>query len=80
MTEYQSVLTAAQQLPEADKLRLIDELWNSVPPDSETAFSAEWSRKIDRRISELESGKPTTVPWSQVRNAALARDRRGKPR
>jgi uncharacterized tellurite resistance protein B-like protein len=34
-----SVLAAARQLPERNRLRLIDALWETVPAESEAAFS-----------------------------------------
>lgn len=73
MSDFSSVLSAAQQLPEADRLRLIDALWESVPPDSEAPFTDEWAREIERRVAELEAGTAKTVPWSQIRDEALAR-------
>ncbi len=73
MTDFNSVLSAAQQLPQQDRLRLIDALWDTVPPESESPFSAEWAAEIDRRIAELDSGKAVTVPWTTIRDEALAR-------
>jgi putative addiction module component (TIGR02574 family) len=73
MTDFSSVLSAAQQLSDEDRLRLIDALWESVPPDREAPFSDEWALEIDRRLDELEAGRASTVPWSEVLAAALAR-------
>jgi putative addiction module component (TIGR02574 family) len=73
MTDFSSVLSAARQLPEHDRLRLIEELWDSVPPESESPFSEEWEREIERRIVQLDSGTAQTTPWSQIRREALAR-------
>lgn len=73
MSDYSSVLSAAQELPEPDRLRLIDALWDSVSPDQEAPFSEEWTREIERRVAELDSGTAKTVPWSKIREEALAR-------
>lgn len=78
MNDFHTVLSAAQQLPERDRLRLIDALWDTVPPESESPFSDEWAREIERRVAELDAGTAKTVPWSEVRDAALARIRHGK--
>lgn len=78
MGDFSSVLSAAQQLPEQDRLRLIDALWETVPSESEAPFSDEWAREIERRVAELDAGTAKTVPWSQVRDEALARIRHGK--
>ncbi len=73
MNDFRSVLSAAQQLPEPDRLRLIDALWETVPAESEAPFSDEWAREIERRVAELQTGAVKTVPWSQIRDEALAR-------
>lgn len=78
MSDFSSVLSAAQRLSEKDRLRLIDALWESVPPESEAPFSEEWAREIERRVAELDSGTAKTVPWSQIRDEALARMGHGK--
>ena len=78
MSDFNYVLSAAQGLPEKDRLRLIDALWESVPPDSEAPFSDEWAGEIERRVAELDAGTAKTVPWSQIRDEALARIGHGK--
>lgn len=80
MSNFDAVLSDAQQLPDRDRLRLIDALWESVPPDSEAPFSDEWAREIERRVAELDAGTAKTVPWSQIRDEALARVSHGKTR
>ncbi len=78
MSEFGSVLTAAQHLPESERLRLIDALWDSVSPDAEACFSEEWAREIERRTAELDAGSAKTVPWSLIRHEALARTGHGE--
>lgn len=78
MTGFQNVLAAAQNLSESERLQLIDLLWDSVSPESELPLSEEWVREIERRLAELDAGTAKTVPWSQVRNEALARIGHGK--
>lgn len=73
MSDYVSVLSAAQQLPEQDRVRLIEALWDSVPPDTDATFSDEWTREIERRAAELDAGTAKTIPWSDIKNEALAR-------
>jgi putative addiction module component (TIGR02574 family) len=78
VNDFRSVLLAAQQLPERDRLRLIDALWETVPPESDAPFSDEWAREIERRVAELDAGTATTIPWTQIRDEALARIGHGK--
>jgi putative addiction module component (TIGR02574 family) len=78
MSNYDSVLSAANELPATERLRLIDALWESIPPEEEASLSADWVAEIERRMDEIESNRAQTVPWSQVRDEALARLRHGK--
>jgi putative addiction module component (TIGR02574 family) len=73
MSDYTSVLSAAQELPEPDRLRLIDALWETVSPELEAPFSDDWTREIERRVAALDAGTAKTIPWSQIREEALAR-------
>lgn len=78
MSDFGTILSAAQRLPEQDRLRLIDALWDTVPPDSESPFSEQWTREIQRRVAELDAGTAETVPWSRIRDEALGRIGHGK--
>lgn len=73
MTDFSSILSAAQRLPESDRLRLIDALWDTVPADYDAPFLPEWAREIERRVAELNAGTAKTVPWTQIRDEALDR-------
>ena len=66
MSDFSSVLIAAQQLPEPDRLRLIDAFWESVPDDSEAPFSDEWTREIERRAQVATEPTDPNSPRSQV--------------
>jgi putative addiction module component (TIGR02574 family) len=78
MNDFSSVLGAAQQLAEEDRVRLIDALRQSLSPESEDAIPDDWAREIELRVAELETGTAQTIPWSQVRDDALARVKNGQ--
>jgi putative addiction module component (TIGR02574 family) len=78
MSDFRSVLSAAEQLSERDRLRLIDALWETVPPESEAPFSDQWACEIERRVAELDAGTAKTVRWCEIRDQALARIGYGK--
>lgn len=73
MTSFDTVLDAAQNLPTDDRLRLIEALWDSVPPDVDVPLHADWGPELEKRVAEIESGASTSVPWSTIRDEALAR-------
>ena len=55
MTSYDSILSAANQMPVADRLRLIDELAAALSDDQPPTLSPEWLSEIDRRSKQLDS-------------------------
>jgi putative addiction module component (TIGR02574 family) len=73
MLNYDSLLADASRLPVADRIELIEALWDTVPADSLPPLSDEWREEIRRRSAELESGLVQTVPWEQIRADALRR-------
>jgi putative addiction module component (TIGR02574 family) len=78
MTDFDTVLSAAQRLPDDERLRLIDALWDSIPVEAEAPLPEEWIREIERRVAELDTGTAETLPWSRIRDEALARLGHGK--
>lgn len=75
-SNYDAVLSAANQLPPSERMRLINALWETVPPDADLPLSDEWLAEIESRLEAVDSGAEPTVPWTQVRDEALARLRR----
>ncbi len=73
MSNYNSVLSAASQLPVDDRLRLIDELASSVPDDKPPQLSEAWLREIDRRSDQIDSGAVVTEDWADVRVRLFAK-------
>jgi putative addiction module component (TIGR02574 family) len=67
MSQYESVLAAASELPVPDRLRLIDDLASSVPDDQPPTLSQKWLAEIERRSAELDTGEVIAEPWPQVR-------------
>jgi putative addiction module component (TIGR02574 family) len=78
MSDFTSVLSDAQGLPESERLRLIEALWNTVEPSGAPVFSEEWEQEIERRLAALDAGEAETIPWDVVRKQALARLGHGK--
>lgn len=68
MSQFESVLSAASQLPIAERLQLIDALAATVPDDCPPTLSPEWLAELERRSAEIASGEVTPIPWEQVRS------------
>ena len=73
MSSFDSILSAAFQLPLGERLRLIDELASSVPDDQPPRLSEAWLGEIDRRSREIDSGLVTTEPWADIRARLFAK-------
>lgn len=80
MVDFNSVLSEAQQLSAEDRLRLIDALWELIPPEADLPLHEDWAPELERRVAAIEAGTATTVPWSTIRNEALARIGHGNAR
>ena len=54
-------------LPVAERLQLIEELWDSLSPTEQPPLQ-DWQRQeLDRRIDAFESGASVGARWSEVR-------------
>lgn len=75
MPTYETLLADATRLPVADRIQLIDAIWDTLPVDSLPPLSDEWMAEIQRRSAEYDAGAAETVPWEQVKAEALRRAR-----
>lgn len=73
MSRYEALLADASRLPVADRIELIEALWDTVPADALPPLSDEWLAEIRRRSAEYDSGSIQAVPWEQIRTDALRR-------
>lgn len=73
MSTYETLLAEAAQLPVADRIRLMEGIWDSLPGDALPPLSDEWVTEIQRRSAEYDAGAAETVSWEQVKAEALRR-------
>ncbi len=66
----EQVLTAALELPDDDRVELIEALVVSVQAADEPPFIEAWREVIRRRSDELASGTVASVPWAEVKRQA----------
>jgi putative addiction module component (TIGR02574 family) len=53
-------------LPVAERLKLIEDLWDSI--DADALPLPDWHRaEIDRRLDALDKGTSVGAPWEDVR-------------
>jgi putative addiction module component (TIGR02574 family) len=70
MATFDDVWDAARDLPLADRVRLIDALWESLPTGAGTAPNEEWVAEAQRRSAEVDAGRMPAAPWPEVRRRA----------
>jgi putative addiction module component (TIGR02574 family) len=66
--ETQAVIDAALALPEADRFLVVEQLLESLPPDTEPMSEEELLAELDRRREEVEKGLVKPIPWSEVKH------------
>lgn len=71
----EQVLTTALNLPEDERLELVEALITSLQPQDRPPLDESWREVIRRRSEELRSGAVTPVPWPEVKR--LAREKAG---
>jgi putative addiction module component (TIGR02574 family) len=65
--QYESILKAALALPEAERVFLIDDLMESLLPDTGPLSDEEMLAELERRHAEVEQGLVKPIPWEEVR-------------
>lgn len=73
MSDYDSLLASASQLPLNIRIQFIEALWDTVPEDSLPPLSDEWVAEIERRSAEYADGNMQPIPWEDVRADARRR-------
>lgn len=71
MSDYQTVLLAAKQLSDEDRLRLLEALADTMP-EAEDEWPADMDAELERRIERIEQGDTAGTPWTEIRDEALA--------
>ena len=70
MTTLDDVLTAARTLSATDRLRLVEALWEDVPPADWPAPNEEWIAEAQRRSAEHDAGRTSSSTWPEVQARA----------
>jgi putative addiction module component (TIGR02574 family) len=73
-------LNALRRLPLAERLKLVEDLWDSIAaesPDAAFPVTPELAAELDRRSAEMEANPGLGEPWDQVKARTL-RDLRSR--
>lgn len=70
MTEqHDEILQKALALPDEDRADLASQLYQSLSPNHDPLADEEWVTELNRRIDDIEAGRVTLIPWTQVRES-----------
>ena len=61
------ILQAALSLPAGARAAIAGSLLGSLDTDVDEAADEEWRAEIRKRLAQLDGGRVTRVPWSEVR-------------
>lgn len=65
-SDLKDLLEQALQLPPEARAALASELLDSLDEEVDPNAEAAWADEIKRRIEDVDSGRVTTIPWSEV--------------
>ncbi len=71
--ETSELLEKALTLPAEARAALAGSLIESLDETIDEEAEAAWADEIARRISDLDSGRAKTIPWSKARRMILGR-------
>ena len=65
-TQPQQLLSAALDLPEAERAGLAASLLRSLDAPDDTDSDTAWATEIERRLQEIDNGTVELIPWPDV--------------
>ena len=71
------LLDAALQLSSEERAALAGELIQSLESEVDPAAEAAWSAEIHARLTRVDAGLATTIPWAEARERIHAAAGRG---
>ena len=69
-------LARLRELSVAERLQLVEDLWDSIAEDAPEAalpITPELAAELDRRLAEHRANPEATIPWETVRAELMAR-------
>ena len=67
-------LDSLRRLPVAERLQLVEDLWDSIAtetPSAEIPMSPQLLAELERRVHDLKDGREWAIPWEEVRERIL---------
>jgi len=66
MASLQEIIDAARTLSAAERLQLVDAVWDDEHPENWPELSPEWLAEIQRRSASFDAGRMKVSSWEDV--------------
>ena len=64
---FETIANQALSLAPEERIRLANELLESVEPESSAEVEQAWEQEILRRIAEIDAGNARGRPWEDIK-------------
>ena len=64
---YQSIVAAALALPETERVKLVERMLESLPPEDREPTPEEFVDELDRRYAEFQKDPTLGIPWDKLK-------------
>ena len=72
--DVKELIREAAELPESDRATLAGAMLESLEPRPTPEVKAAWSREIERRVREIDTGAVELLDWEQIRAELFAQE------
>jgi len=69
----ENTILGLDRLPRADRITLVQDLWDSIAGEGLAQISDARKRELERRADEDDASPDDLIPWEQVKTQARAR-------
>ena len=66
MPDCESILSAAAQLSVADRLLIVQKLWDSIPPEAEVPVLPEQLEELRRRVAAHDANPESAISREEL--------------
>lgn len=66
LTTLAEIIQASRALSPAERLQLLDAMWDAEHPDAWPALSPEWLTEVRNRSAAFDAGHMNASPWQDV--------------
>ena len=64
----ESIVREAMNLPAEERVRVVQDLLDSLSPESSDLLDDGWAEELDRRFAAWEADPSAGVPWSELKS------------